>query len=243
LGNGAEADPRDWPASFFAHSSGGSCTATLVGPQSLLTAAHCVADNGRVQFRRRGTDFAGTCRRPSPGFPAIISHDWAMCLMDTVVPAHRYERVSFDLGLLRRDGQLLLAGYGCTNVGGVSDGKFRIGPAFIARLPSQQGNEGDWITTHAAKLRGDAFICEGDSGGAVFVEQPAADRRLIVAVNSHRDAAGQGVSFLSAMGTVAGRRFITSWQAANRERRDQNGRVVVSDVRICGIDSDAPNCR
>src|SRR4051812_14236551 len=67
LGNGTVVNPKDWTASFYAtltaNGQGASCTATLVGPRSLLTAAHCIADGGEVEFQRGNQRYTGQCEQ------------------------------------------------------------------------------------------------------------------------------------------------------------------------------------
>ncbi|BBK44433.1 hypothetical protein STVA_44530 [Allostella vacuolata] len=228
LGNGSVAEARDWPASFFAREAG--CTATLIAPRVLLTAGHCIADGGRVEIASRGLLYEGTCEAPRPGYPTVQSADWMLCLMDKGVPDLQYERVSLDAKLLVRNRQLLLAGYGCTAIGGGRDEQFRTGPTFVEFLPGEIADQPHWAATFSGRRRGDAFVCEGDSGGAVFVEQPLAARRLVVAVNSHRDGGGEGISFLSVLSTAAARTYVTRWA-------DRHGQ------RLCGVHADASRCR
>lgn len=233
LGNGTVVPPTDWPSSFSAtYRIGGlafSCTSTLIGSRALLTAAHCIADGGRVQITKKGIGYAGTCEKPHPGYPELVSADWALCLMDNPVPALRYETVSLEAASLRRNSQLTLAGYGCQRIGSGTDGKFRIGPAIIEHSPGSMPENPNWLATYSALTRGDAFICPGDSGGAAFQDQPGLDRR-VVAVNSHYDIAGTGVSYLSVLGTSAGIAFLKDWAARHGQR-------------LCGMHEDAQNCR
>lgn len=231
LGNGTVVDPKDWPASFYPDFTGNgqaaSCTATLLGPHSLLTAAHCIANGGHVGFTRDNQNYMGLCEQAKPSYQSPESPDWAMCLISPEVPV-RYETVSLDVSVLRRNNQLLLAGFGCQKIGNKTDGKFRTGPAFIEKVLGQVVGDPDWIATYAAIARGDAFICPGDSGGAVFFEEPNFPR-TVVAVNSHYDTAGKGVSFLAVLGTPTAKAFLETWA----QRHGQ---------RLCGIHDDAPNC-
>ena len=236
LNNGSEANPADWPATLFLEKA---CTATLIGAQTLLLAAHCIQDHGTVAFRRGGTLFSGACNRPEGGFPAKPDADYALCLIEPAVTVEDgYENVSLQTGRLVRDRRLLLTGYGCTKPEGDSDGKFRTGPTFIEYPPGTLvdyppgtgGRYPNYMVTYAALRRGDAFLCKGDSGGGVYLELPGAPRQL-VAVNSSYDLPGQGVSFLSVLGSTFGKDFLKAWA------HDHKGQ------KLCGIDGDAPNCR
>ena len=55
LRHGVVAATADWPASLYATFSTpdgtAACTAALVGPEAMLTAAHCVPVSGQVTFK------------------------------------------------------------------------------------------------------------------------------------------------------------------------------------------------
>lgn len=235
LNNGAQANPGDWPATLFLEKS---CTATLIAAQTLLLAAHCIQDKGTVAFTRGGTRFSGTCDRPEGGYPEKPDADYALCRITPAVSVDDgYENVSLHTGRLVRDRRLLLTGFGCTTPEGDSDSKFRTGPTFIEHQPGTLvdyppgtgGRYPNYIATYAAIRRGDAFLCKGDSGGGAYLELPGAPRQL-VAVNSGYDQAGEGVSFLSALGSPFGTWFLKDW--AHRHGQ-----------KLCGVHDDAPNCR
>ena len=62
------ANTNDWPVSFrasFARPNGEeeTCTAVLIGPQVLLTAAHCVPPSRRIGYGVPGGALSATCAR------------------------------------------------------------------------------------------------------------------------------------------------------------------------------------
>jgi Trypsin len=236
--NAQVVDTAQWPATFRGTftiaQKAYNCTATLVSDRALLTAAHCVADGGQVVLRRStGPDPAGTwrgrCERAPGGYPGVISADWALCRMDQPVPATHYERISLQAPSLAVGDSLRVAGFGCTERDKPADGLYRIGRLHVQHLPGGFDGHPHFIVSRPAFAVGDAAICQGDSGGPSFVTL-ATGRRLIVAVNSHHDTEGKGVSMLSALWTEQGARFVRDWAERHGER-------------LCGEHANAQNCR
>jgi len=216
------AEPVDYPATFYSASRSGRCTSTVIGPRVLLTAAHCVGNGAVATVRRSGRDSRSVCTH-APGYPANKTADWALCLFDAPLNGLRYERISIDPRLVGVGSELLLTGFGCTRPDGTggNDGIYRIGEAPITRLP--QGSDNDIIT------RGSVALCFGDSGGPAFAYlDPQRRRRVQVSVNSRGNI--QDTSYLSSLSTAASIQFLREWSARN-------------GARICGLHSDAPNCR
>jgi hypothetical protein len=224
------ANPKDWPASFYSIHPGGSCTSTLVGPRALLTAAHCAPDKAKVTLKLSGTVYNGTCTRSDLYSPASAdgrSADWAICLMESDVPAPSYETVNLDSSRLAVGTQLLLTGFGCTqaNGSGGNDGNYRIGEANISVVPT--GNNNDIVTS------GDVALCYGDSGGGAFLYLDAAKKKRIqVSVNSRIQSDNGKLgnnSYLSSLSTPAAQSFLKGWASANA-------------VDICGLSPTARKC-
>ena len=188
-----------------------------------------------MKLVRNGHNYIGDCERFA-GYPGDPSADWALCLMGADMPFTPYETVSLRIDPLRKDRQLTLAGYGCVKIGAKSDGVFRYGPSWIeynlgqVTDPPTTTSYPNWVATYPTATRGGAFVCEGDSGGAVFQEDSSFER-VVVAVNSNYGMSMNGTSYLSVLGTGAGERFLRKWASQHNQT-------------ICGVTAEnAPNCR
>ncbi len=219
-------DPAKWKASLYT-ASGKPCTATLIGPQVLLVAAHCIAHRGTVSFKMGNGAYGGPCDQ-AEGFreKTDLSADYALCKISPTVTGITYERVNQDPSALVGMKEVLLSGFGCTasNGTGGNDGTFRIGESPVDSLPAKGGNI---IVT-----RGGAALCFGDSGGAVYTGEGS--RRRVLAVNVRTDPDGAGMSDVSRVASLsseAASAFIASWQGQN------------ADAKICGIGKEHVNCR
>jgi hypothetical protein len=250
--------PSDWPASFliiFKTLKGqASCTAALVGPEVMLTAAHCVPTSGAVAYRAGGQTRGMNCQRHPDWLQGIDpSADYALCRLDQpfqAPPGFKYETVdatSFG-GLISKP--VLLSGYGCISDKVAEhghDGAYRIGANVV-----------DETSQSAARKRGQKYympsgqknnlitredgtnLCPGDSGGPAFQRTNAAgagqfNNRKIIGVNSrvffrNPEATHYGASLISATGTPG----FLNW---GREWLNQR------NLPACGITGTLPNCR
>lgn len=216
---GTPADPKDFPASVYAKSSGGACSATVVGERVLAIAAHCV-DNGKtVSFSVGANQYSARCTH-SPDYKNDDTADYTLCLIDKAVTGVEYEHLATDGSWCAKDAEVLLTGYGCirNGGGGGNDGVYRTGKAKVTSCPSR---DNDTVT------KGGAALCYGDSGGPAFrVEADGA--RVVFGVNSRGDI--RTTSYLSTWTTAKGKAFVKKW-------REDNGQ------KICGVDDDATGCR
>jgi hypothetical protein len=225
------ASPKDWPASFYSVVPDGSCTSTLVGSRALLTAAHCVPDNGSAVIRKGGLNYSGTCSHSDlyhQGDREAWSTDWAMCLMESPVTVSQYETINSDPTRIQINTELLLTGFGCTKAsGGGADGHYRIGEAPVTGLPTDASND---IVTE-----GDVSLCFGDSGGGAFLFlDPGKTKRVQVSVNSRAGTDENGklskVSKLSSLSTPQAQSFLKAWASKN-------------GVDVCGVTPGTNKCR
>jgi hypothetical protein len=230
LGNAEPADPTQWLASFFSWSGRFECTSTLIGPQTLLTAAHCVGPQQEANLVVAGNTYTGRCSH-HPDYPGDPSADYALCLMDNPVPGIPYESINTDPQALKVGMQIRLTGYGCTSTTGVgaSDGVYRIGVAPITALPGELPNEPNSIIT-ATTVVEDAILCRGDSGGPAFIESEMSSARKVISVNS-RVWPEQRRSYLSSLTSNKALPWIKSWSEARIEQR------------ICGLPGGPEGCR
>jgi hypothetical protein len=259
LRNGRVAVSREWPASLYVTfqtpDGTAACTAALIGPQVMLTAAHCVPTSGQVSFRYKGhpQPYLTRCtQHPQYVSNEDASADFALCKVDRpfVAPANfRYETVDTGSMDALQGSPLLLTGYGCVSdivAMDQADGKYRIG-----------FNTVDETSASPAKRRGAAFyagrednnlftaddpsaanLCPGDSGGPAFRRHASADpftNRSIVGVNSrvfYKDLTRRtyGSSMVSATGGPEFRPWAAAWAGTEQ-------------VAACGIAGTIPNCR
>jgi hypothetical protein len=262
LRGGEEARSADWPASLYAMfivpgGGGAACTAALIGPKAMLTAAHCVPATGTVTFSYKGhaRPYVTTCTR-HPKYSAATrdaSADFALC---AVAPAFvepegfLYETVNTSgmAGLMNQP--VVLTGLGCisSTVANVQiDGKYRIGfntiqetsaspPPHLRNAALYAPQENNNLFTTIDPARGNP--CPGDSGGPAFMRTEGGaqlTRRTIVGVNSrvfYRDAArtSYGSSLVSATGGPDFRVWAEQWARH-------------AAVAACGIAGALPNCR
>lgn len=220
--NGTPVNPALFPA-IFRMTTGGTCTATVVGPAAILLAAHCVGHFQRIAFVAGGQEVFGICER-APGYHSVSnrSEDWALCLLERTIAGFAYESVDVE-NIPSAGARLVLTGYGCTFKGGRSDGLLRIGVSTVVDKPATNWpKETSTIYTKSDPSAGEAILCPGDSGGPLFrVSDDLGAARTVVGVNS-RTTFEYGVSFFAATGSEAGSSFVANWI----ERHQQ---------KICGV--------
>ena len=141
---GRPAKSGEFAASFYFDRKRGPCTATLIGPFVLFTAAHCVP-KGDVVFELGG---GGKRRRMgascsyAPGYPKKDeTADYALCSLKSAIENTRYfETINTDEKLLASGKTVLLTGYGCTEDGN-SKRAYYVGEAEITGDYQPNSNE------------------------------------------------------------------------------------------------------
>jgi MYXO-CTERM domain-containing protein len=166
--------------------SGGLCTATLIAPNLLLTARHCVSPSSEDGFVRCGDSMLGEPFAPSsflatndprPGRDSLFFR-----AVDVRVPGEGVDTCGYDIALITlsenvpstvstpavpridRDVQpgekYTAVGYGVDENGDSNGSRMQLSGLSIACQPGSCG-EG----VESTEFRGETGICSGDSGG------------------------------------------------------------------------------
>jgi hypothetical protein len=204
---GTIADRKLYPATVWI----GNCTASIIGPRTIWTAAHCVRTSASTTI---GTArYTSRCIRDENYLRGNSTADYALCFTDREVAGIPYENVNIDPKHVSKGDYILQSGFGCTRWGGAIDGQLRVGRSQILTMPS--GTNNDYVTGNGAVL------CSGDSGGPAWSLNPDGSRNLLISTNSWSNTTSR--SYLSAIATSQGLAFLKRYQ-------DQ------FKTGICGVD-------
>jgi hypothetical protein len=242
VGNGSVANTHQWPATVVTMAGGlGKCTATFIGPEVLLTAAHCVGEGAKAIVSEWET--SGTCHRQGDWSMENMSPDWALCRMKSVDrPGLFFERLDLNGEVVKIGTKLTLAGYGCVDLDTQEQENppvLRIGPVIVEKLPNLDASWGNWIVTVPATHGGGSFVCPGDSGGAVYRQSANGARSIVAivsAVRADKDMPDYKTSYLSATSVPALRTFVNDWLK-------QQTVSTSTAPSICGVTASVPRCR
>lgn len=159
--NGNPVDKAKYPAVINIRSaSGASCTASIVGPQAILTAAHCAETGEKVSFKTADGNSYTAVMIHFEGYPKTdldLNLGKVNKLISGVKPltvrTDRFEKKGLVVDLI---------GYGCTQPGGSggNDGVLRKGSAKVVG-----GQDFDLVLDASPSA-----LCYGDSGGPVLFE-------------------------------------------------------------------------
>ena len=259
LRHGRVAKTADWPASLYTTFSTpdgtAACTATLIGPQVMLTAGHCVPTSGGVRFKyeKQPPYIAACTQHPQYVSRQDPSADYALCKLDRPlkVPTTGFKFETVDTSAMsgRLGESIILTGFGCVSdivATSSADGKYRIGTNVVddTSASTEQGRgpsyyapaqDNNLFTKDDPEL---ANLCPGDSGGPAFRRSGGPEQfadRTIVGVNSrvfYTDATRTqyGASLISATGGPDFRAWAQKW-------------VQDNSLAACGLNGNLPNCR
>jgi hypothetical protein len=227
---------KNFTASNYTFVKKDPCSFTVVGPETVLTAAHCVqggyfivpeTDNAR--------SFYVECES-APDHAGPSYRDLALCraadkikgkfepMTNAFKPGDYkdgFEVLSFDASRIAADKTLLLTGHGCTKETLAQVGTFRGGWAKVLEIEPH----GNRVRTTGASA------CGGDSGGGVYsVNENNVDKRVIVGVNSACCQPKKTDSYTAILATQAAQQFVEEW--ASRQK-----------VQVCGVKGYSKDCR
>lgn len=170
--NGEEVPIADWPTVVRIQTGNAGCSATIVGPKVLATAAHCGTNGATSSFTLDGTRYEGKFQRSSL-YPNQ-DHDVAVIILNTAVPKEKVKIYASIGGTPTIGSKIWLMGYGCIRAGGGggNDGKLRAGFATIRSFSGY-----DVVSSDGAAL------CFGDSGGPGMVTNDKA-KPVVMTINS-----------------------------------------------------------
>lgn len=245
---GGQPAPNDVSVFYLAMPGGGGCSAALIAPRTLLTAAHCVdlapqwASNTLIGGS--GTRYPVTKWASYSGVPGDWSPDLGLVLLETAppVPALRWK----SAGPFPPVGSLVRhVGYGLTESGSAGERR-------QLELPISGANEPRLFGVSLVSGASGRSICFGDSGGPALTRD--AQGELIAAVHSYTH--GCGGSSGSAL-VFPYRKFIERWLLENeaascaRDSRCVEGCTPADLDCTCGpdgqctaacVDGDDPDC-
>lgn len=164
----------DHPSTGLFNTGFGTCTATLIGCQTAVTAAHCVCSqppcnpvpNGEVYFQHSGI-YPVVGVSVNPGWAGLGREDLAVLRLGAPVAGVQPSRLN-TVGKPAVGVSTLLAGFGTTPTG--PEGLKRSGLAVLASclIPNPLGLCYDFVAPIGAPGT-DSTACPGDSGGPMFV--------------------------------------------------------------------------
>ena len=197
------------------------CTASIIGPEVILTAAHCTKNNGEIvpvsqddyEFVYKQNVYTAKCTTAPEYKHEQGDQDIALCKTNRPI---RTRFASISTKLVSLNDNVILIGYGCTNknASGGNDGILRYGLAKVTRISTD-----DYFSFHA---KGKTTLCYGDSGGPSFkyMLDPRNQHHYIIGVGSRGNLID--LSLLTEVAHKKNLQWMQEYEQAN-------------DVQICGL--------
>lgn len=182
VGGAEDAGPLSRESVMVLSSNGGVCSAVIVAPDVILTAAHCVtgADQHRVHFRDGGGEpvlIVPAAKAVHPGYDAKAiekrtrSIDLALLRLPAPLPAP-FQSATLGMGRPPKGDAVTVAGWGLSREGEAkTTGTFRAA-SLAVNEPYGPSDILLWLDGKGAGA------CQGDSGG------PIASGDAVVAITS-----------------------------------------------------------
>ena len=184
----------------------GFCTVSVVGPEVIFIASHCVSNGSKASFIHAGVRRTGVCSRHPQYNDRTVQFDWALCKFSPKIEDENYIYSSLEPKLLTIGDKVVLNGFGK----GSSNGRLHWGKMPIVRITSQE-----YIT------EGSTVLGSGDSGGSLFADMVdlKAGPFHTVGVNSR---AGGGMSIFNYTAHESAQNFFKVYASTQ-------------SVKICGV--------
>lgn len=209
--NGRPAGEGEFPEAVYVAFGSSRCSASIVGEQVLLSAAHCARNGARGRFQVGQTLYSTEGCARHPAYPRR-DVDLLLCKITRAVEGVKPAQIG---GEVKRGDKITIVGYGCTRPGGGggNDGILRVGTAEVV------GFSGHDIVSRGSGL------CYGDSGGPAYVhmEDAYGERHIQVSVNSKGNIRDTNYTAITYNETA------TAWMRRFAE---------ANEVDICGVTKD-----
>jgi hypothetical protein len=199
-------------------SGSNGCTATVIGPQTIVTAGHCTTTGAVITFTINSVTYNATMTKsPTAGL------DLALGLTDKPLPSGI---TPASIGGTASSGlTITLLGYGCTDpTTNTFDNLLRMGTTVITQVSS--------LTVTSNQQNG-AGICFGDPGGPAEIID-SNNNHLVIGVNSQGNLKDTNIDARTDVAEAAS--FFQSFIAAN------NNAQICGVNQNCGTGPTAPSC-
>ncbi|XP_035535278.1 ST14 transmembrane serine protease matriptase a isoform X2 [Morone saxatilis] len=209
-GQDAEQGEFPWQVSLHVKTFGHVCGATIISPRWLVTAAHCVQDDGKIKFSQPGTWEAYLGLHTQGGIASVV----AKRNLKQIIPHPNYNAYTFDndIALMELDSPVTysdyirpiclpspqhdfptgstvwITGWGATREGGSAAKVLQKAQVRIINYEVCNGLMNGQLTSRmlcAGVLSGGIDACQGDSGGPL--SSPADSRTFLAGVVSWGD--------------------------------------------------------